>query len=196
MKRIALLLGLALLLGGAAARAGSSSGPVPEYTASGELMFPSDYRDWAYVSSGLGMSYAPFTMPGMGPMFDNVFVSREAMRAFRATGHWPDKTTWVIEVRGSSSHGSINKAGSFQSELMGFDVEVKDSSFPEVWRYYSFSPDAATKPASLPAIPQNGGCFACHEKNGAVEHTFVQFYPALLPIAKAKGTVNASYHDN
>jgi len=27
-----------------------------------------------------------------------------------------------------------------------------------------------------------------HAKNGAVDETFVQFYPTLIPVAKAKGT--------
>jgi hypothetical protein len=39
----------------------------------------------------------------------------------------------------------------------------------------------------------SAGCNACHSKNAAVEHTFVQFYPTLLEIAKAKGTLNPSY---
>jgi hypothetical protein len=28
--------------------------------------------------------------------------------------------------------------------------------------------------------------------NGAVDQTFVQFYPTLIPVAKAKGTFKAS----
>ena len=32
------------------------------------------------------------------------------------------------------------------------------------------------------------GCYACHDAHAAVEHTFVQFYPTLIPVAKAKGT--------
>jgi len=78
---------------------------------------------------------------------------------------------------------------------MGFDVEVKDSTRPGTWRYYSFDPSAATKPASVAAFPPGAGCFECHAKNAAVEHTFVQFYPSLMPIARAKGTVNSYYHD-
>ena len=35
--------------------------------------------------------------------------------------------------------------------------------------------------------------FQCHNTNAAVDKSFVQFYPALLPIARAKGTLNAAY---
>jgi tetratricopeptide (TPR) repeat protein len=38
------------------------------------------------------------------------------------------------------------------------------------------------------AFPQ-GACFQCHEKNAAVEHSFVQFYPQLLDVALRKGTI-------
>jgi hypothetical protein len=37
-------------------------------------------------------------------------------------------------------------------------------------------------------MPDTAGCQACHSANGAVDNTFVQFYPTLAPIAKSKGT--------
>ena len=36
-------------------------------------------------------------------------------------------------------------------------------------------------------------CYSCHPANGAVDNTFVQFYPTLLAIAKEKGTLNPAY---
>ena len=41
-------------------------------------------------------------------------------------------------------------------------------------------------------LPAAAGCFACHSKNAAVENTFVQFYPTLIPVAKAKGTLKTT----
>jgi len=32
-----------------------------------------------------------------------------------------------------------------------------------------------------------------HQAHVAVDTTFVQFYPTLLPLAKAKGTLSAAY---
>jgi len=37
-----------------------------------------------------------------------------------------------------------------------------------------------------PALVEN--CYSCHSAHAAVDTTFVQFYPTLAPIAKAKGT--------
>src|SRR4051794_35914250 len=79
------------------------------------LPFPANYREWVFLSSGLGMTYGPLATPPAHPAFDNVFVKPEAYQAFLKTGTWPDKTMFVLEVRGSASEGSINKGGHFQS---------------------------------------------------------------------------------
>ena len=36
-------------------------------------------------------------------------------------------------------------------------------------------------------------CLSCHSQHGAVDNTFVQFYPTLLEVAKTKGTVKSNY---
>lgn len=124
-------------------------------------------------------------------MFDNVFVNPAAYRSFLATGTWPDKTVMVLEVRGAQSKGSINQKGHFQgTEIMGIEVHVKDAArFPGKWAFFDF--DSAAKNGSL--IPQGAPCYTCHAAHAAVDTTFVQFYPTLLPIAKEKRTLSATY---
>jgi len=92
---------------------------------------------------------------------------------------------FVVEERGSESRGSINKHGKYQADsTMGIGVEVKDEKrFPERWAYFGFGED--TKSAK--ANPKEG-CWECHENHAAVEHTFVQFYPTLKPVAQKFGT--------
>ena len=94
---------------------------------------------------------------------------------------------FVIDVRNAESEGSINKTGHFQTDLMGLEVEVKDSTRnPNQWGYYDFQPNAkAAKP-----MPKGNDCWSCHDQHAAVEHTFVQFYPTLKPVAKNFGTFN------
>ena len=41
--------------------------------------------------------------------------------------------------------------------------------------------------------PTSANCYSCHADHGAVDTTFVQFYPTLLPIAKSKDTLSAAY---
>src|ERR1051326_8380628 len=86
----------------------------PRYTTDGQLVRPTDYREWVYLSSGLGMSYTQST-PRTDPVFDNVFVNRSAYRAFLDTGRWPDKTVMILELRQSRSKESINTGGHFQA---------------------------------------------------------------------------------
>ncbi|HVN81591.1 MAG TPA: cytochrome P460 family protein [Terriglobia bacterium] len=165
----------------------------PEFTEKNQLIRPKNYREWIFVSSGLGMSYTQTTpTDGHRPSFDNVFVEPSAYRTFLRTGRWPDKTIFVLEVRSSSSHGSINLAGSFQDALVGVEAEVKDESrFPEKWAYFSFDENGRLKDTAT-ALPKES-CFSCHHTNGAVENTFTQFYPTLHPVAISKGTLNPGY---
>jgi len=155
----------------------------PEYTADGQLKLPSDYREWVFLSSGLGMTY----QQGMerSPSFTNVFVNPAAHRSFVSNGKWPDKTMLVLEVRASSSKGSINKGGSYQSGVVAIEGEVKDSSkFPgSGWAFFGFGQSTTGK-----MFPRSEDCYACHAEHGAVDNTFVQFYPTLRHIAETKGT--------
>ena len=42
-------------------------------------------------------------------------------------------------------------------------------------------------------IPTSADCYTCHAAHAAVDTTFVQFYPTLLPIAEHKGTLSPAY---
>jgi hypothetical protein len=157
----------------------------PRFGADNELAKPENYREWVYLSSGLGMSYSSVATSNPNPSFDNVFVAPSAYRSFLQTGKWPDKTMFVLEVRSSGSEASINKGGRFQTQIVGLEVEVKDESrFPGKWAFYDFSRGVT----SAKPLPTTASCYTCHAQNGAVDNTFVQFYPTLSDIAKQKGT--------
>lgn len=159
------------------------SRPLPQYTKDGRLLGPENFREWIFLSSGYGMNYS--AQLGDHQMFTNVFVPQWAYHEFLNTGKWPDKTMFVVEERMSQSKGSINKVGQFQVDAMGFGAEVKDSSLPDKWAYYSFDDGGKSAPANPKAA-----CFQCHEDHAAVEHSFAQFYPTLQPVAKKFGTYN------
>lgn len=163
----------------------------PVYTADGRLVAPADYREWVYLSSGLDMSYNPKAMASPSPMFDNTFVNPGSYRVFASTGRWPDKTVIVLEVRGSAGKGSINQRGHYQSGgVQGMEVHVKDTArFQGGWAFFSFDDGAA--PAKQ--IPVTEACYTCHSAHGAVDTTFVQFYPTLLPVALQHSTLSAAY---
>jgi Cytochrome P460 len=175
---------------GPRASAAGSATPIgsPEFTADGKLVRPEGYRKWVFLSSGYGMSYSQSAAADQDHlMFTNVFAPPADYDYFLAHGTWPDKTMFVLELYGAQSKGSINQQGHFQTEFMGLDVEVKDASrFPDKWAYFGFD---ATEKSSQAVAPGKNDCWKCHDQNAAVEHTFVQFYPALLSIAKEKKTI-------
>jgi len=155
----------------------------------GKLPLPADYREWIYLTSGLDMSYRSVGLPGHH-MFDNVFVNPEAWRVFRQTGTWPDGTMMVLETRGAGDKASINKRGLFQDgDVMGVEVHAKDSRrFDGGWAFFAFDD---RQPAR--EIDHAADCYACHRAHAAVDTTFVQFYPTLLPIARSANTLSPAY---
>ena len=169
----------------------ASSQESPAYAPNGDMLPPTHYREWIYLTSGIDMSYTPRTPNKRHrSMFDNVFVNPEAWRGFLVSGTWPDKTVMVLEHREAREKGSINQSGHFQAAgAVGIEVHVKDESrFPGKWAFFAFG--APDKNGTL--FPQEADCYSCHAENGAVDSTFVQFYPTLLPIAQAKGTLRAA----
>jgi hypothetical protein len=164
----------------------------PAYDKDGKMLPPTNYREWIYLTTGMDMSYFP-KAAGMEDKssFDNVFVNPEAYRSFLATGTWPDKTIMVLEARTAQSKGSINQHGHFQAGgITDLEVHVKDvGRFSGGWAFFSF--DSADKSGRL--IPPAANCYSCHAAHAAVDSTFVQFYPTLLPVAQKKGTLSDAF---
>jgi hypothetical protein len=190
-KAMSFLLALLVVLSSAALLKSAPKPPAsgPEY-AGEELKLPENYRQWVYLTTGFDMSYSANAMQMDHHMFDNVFVNPESYKAFLETGTWPDKTMLVLEGREAKGKGSINQRGNFQgTDVMGLEVHVKDEArFPGKWAFFPFD---GTKTAKM--IPTNMDCYTCHADHGAVDNTFVQFYPTLLPVAHSKGTLSEGY---
>ncbi len=160
------------------------------------LMFPVDYRQWVYLSSGLNMQYQgepvlPCKEGQCPPMFENVFVPHDAYDGFVSKGVWPAGTVMVLERRCSAQKVSIDTAGSIQEKL--FLEAVSQKTTENGWSYYLFGtgdltclgPDPTFNgDTHLPVSNSStdpGTCWQCHRDHGAVDNTFVQFYPTLRP---------------
>ena len=193
-------LGIALCAWAAVASSVLAQQPAaPAFTSAGQLVRPLDYRSWVFVTSGLGMTYGPAKpAEGQPPLFDNVFVTREAYNEFLRSGTWPDKTMFILEGRRAEANVSINNGGHTQGQMAFMEAAVKDTArFKNTggWGYFSFdSRDGLVESAA--ALPPTASCYACHSANTAVDNTFVQFYPELFAVAKARGTVKATYDPN
>jgi hypothetical protein len=170
----------------------ATPGASASFTADGRLKPPADYREWIFLTSGLDMSYRKNSGTDHS-MFDNVFVEPRAYRSFVQTGTWPEGTLLVKEGRTASEKGSINKSGKFQSgDAMGFEVHMKDSKrFASGWGFFFFD---SVRSAPTQMIPAAAPCYSCHREHGAVDTTFVQFYPTLMSIATRNRTLSPGYH--
>lgn len=167
----------------------------PEYTKDGNLIPPANYREWVFLTSGYDMAY---TERAAGvpehAVFDNVFVNPDSYAAFQKTGTWPDKTVMVLENRTARANGeSLLKNGKFQGDVSGLEVHVKDSSHFNrpgpggKWAFFGIK-DGKSK-----LFPRTASCYTCHAEHAAVDTTFVQFYPTLLPLAESKQTLDPPY---
>ena len=178
MRHVAKWLGAALLLPGAVLAQDAE-----------KMAVPADYRQWVFLTSSLDLNYNTATPPGHH-MLDNVFVDPASYKVFLDTGTWPDKTVMIKENRMAESAGTLSKGGQFQVGVMNLEIHVKDAArFPGKWAFFVSGDGKA--PGTL--MPQSANCYSCHQDHGAVDTTFVQFYPTLMPIAQAKGTLSASY---
>jgi len=193
-----LLVAATLAMIGATSTPAIAAGPAntvgaPVFTANGRLLPPKDYYHWVFLTSDLGMSYNENGSDSDHPPFSNVFAAPAAYRTFLKTGTWPNHTVLVKEFRGSATKGSINHHGYFQKgPVMSVLVHVKDvKRFKSGWGFYAFSGNPSAKAATM--IPMTASCYSCHKAHGAVDTTFVQFYPTLLPVAKAHSTINPAY---
>jgi hypothetical protein len=183
------VLGGLLLISGAGVAA-------PQYRASDKMTVPGDYRNWVFLTSSLDLNYAAASEPGMH-MLDNVFVNPDAYKAFLKTGTWPDQTVMVKENRMAESAGTLSKSGRFQTGVMNLEIHVKDKArfadrFSGGWAFFVSSDGKADGKL----MPATANCYSCHQDHGAVDTTFVQFYPTLLGIAKDKATLSTSYLKN
>jgi len=155
------------------------------------MPIPADYRSWVFLTSSLDLDYND-AVPGASgrpSVLDNVFVNPEAWRSFLQSGTWPDKTVLVKENRIAESAGTLSKSGKFQTRIVSMELHVKDEArFPGKWAFF-----VSNGKAPGLQVPMGAECYSCHAQHGAVDTSFVQFYPTLLDIAKTRGTLSQGY---
>ena len=196
------IVAVAMVLGTAQTRGGQAPTRVSDgaaFTAGGQVVRPVNYREWMYLTSGLGMTYGPTQAPaGRPPLFDNVFVNPQSYKAFMSSGQWPDGTMFILELRRSVANASINNGGFTQTDVAMLEAAVKDSQrFADTggWKYFELGAPPKAPESSAP-LPPTATCYNCHATHTAVENTFVQFYPTLFEVAREKGTVKPTYDPN
>ncbi len=137
----------------------------------GRIPFPSGYRDWTHVKSGLIDDPAHPAFARYGGVH-HIYANPKAMTGYR-TGNFPDGAILVYDLHTlvPLPDGSID-----QGERRHLDVMVKDRArFAETrgWGYEEFLASAPQTPTLTPKA--QAGCAACHAARRAHGDVFSEY---------------------
>ncbi len=151
---------------------------VAEIEEGGALKRPSNLDQWVFLGASLGMGYAQSSFDPDNPgMFQVVLMEPQAYDYFLENRTYADGSMFALYFYGSENQISINRSGFVMGDLHTYEIHLRDSRrFKNGSGFYIFGPDDAT--AGL-ITPSDNACTQCHDKNGAFESTFVQFYPTI-----------------
>ncbi len=156
--------------------------PVARFEGKDTLLRPEGYREWVFVGSSLGLSYAvkPEKQRVKGSeLYHNVYINPASFQAFSTTGTFPEGTMMVLELASADLKREPGLQGSYQKEFVALEASVKDSQrFEGGWAYFSFE-DKDGKPKTKANPFSKEACWSCHHQKAATDHVFTQFYPVL-----------------
>jgi len=165
----------------------------PQYTQSGDLLLPKNYREWIFVGSPLTPNALNHGKANF-PEYHNVYIEPCAYESYLKTGVFPDGTVFYKELQltlhAENPDGSRTEPsgrGYFPGALNGADVTVKDSKrFADTggWGYFDFS-HSEPKLAQAPVLPKSQ-CAFCHIASAQRDEVWTKFYRALdeVPLPK------------
>src|SRR5262249_39104579 len=106
---------------------------LPVFEGKTTLLRPANYREWVFVGSSRGLSYAAnppaqnqASSGGMGEMYHNVYITPSAYREFAKTGKFPEGTMLAMEMASADTKREPGLQGSYEKEFIGLEVSVKD----------------------------------------------------------------------
>jgi hypothetical protein len=170
---------------------------LPQYTASGELILPKDYREWVFVGSpltpnALNNGHSAF------PEYHNVYIEPGSYAIYKKTGVFPEGTIFYKELQltlkpeenPDGSRTEPSGRGFFPGMLAGAEVSVKDTkrfAASGGWGYFEFG-HSEPKLASASARAESE-CAYCHINSAKRDLVWTQFYRILdeVPLPTGKG---------
>ncbi len=182
----------ALMMLAGAAMGDDSGSYEATFTADGEMIRPSGWREWVFIGSPLTPNSLNGGEAGF-PEFHSVYIDPESWAHWKGTGEFRNGTMIAKELTLIGATAATSGIGFFNGDLQGFEIAHKDSSrYPEStagWAYYTFG----HKPepyADTTAAQSVAACAACHVASAADDMVFAQYYP-ILRAAKDAGEAGA-----
>ncbi len=177
-----------VLMGASVAVADDSKTYEAEFTADGELIRPSGWREWVFVGSPL----TPNSLNGgtaAFPEFHSVYIDPDSWAHWKETGEFREGTMLAKELTLVGATAATSGTGFFNGDLQGFEIAHKDSTRYSKdtggWAYYSFGHKPEPYADTTAAMP-TAACAACHTAAAADDMVFTQYYP-ILKAAKDAG---------
>ena len=143
------------------------------------MQFPEDTVRWISVGSLLGGEYSdePFDPANPG-VIGVVQMEPAAYDFFIEEGRYADGTMFLLSFYLTQEKSEPELPGFVQGDIAQREIHVIDRQrFSEEGRaFYMFPPDVTVAPEPMPVGSE---CVVCHTEHGALDGTFIQFYPQL-----------------
>ncbi len=200
LRIAALTAATGVTLGLAVAALGQTATPakrleVAKLTADGNLRKPADLDSWVFLGTSLGMGYNPGSFNAARPgQFQVVLMEPNAYRHFVKHRTYAPGSMFLLSFYDSDKQQrSINQSGFTQADLTNFEIHLIDPAQSKDGRtFYMFGADDSEGHA----MPPGNGCVSCHNKHGAFDGTFAQFYPTLRPYISKEALQRAARDHN
>ena len=154
---------------------------VAQYTASDELIYPSDTDRWVVVGASIGGDYSEteFDPSNPGPI-SVVQLELNAYTYLLENGRYADGTMFLLSFYQTQEKPEPGLNGFVQVDLMALEMHVIDRvKYQDNRGFYFFDTDERGPSAMLPA---GNECVQCHAEHGVFDSTFTQFYPTIRHI--------------
>ncbi|MFC6672224.1 cytochrome P460 family protein [Marinobacterium aestuariivivens] len=147
--------------------------------ADGTISLPEGFRQhWTHLGSWI---VADTSAPGAG--FHDVYTQPEAAQAYRESGHFPDGTVLVKEIRAVASGEKTTGMAQWAGEPAVWFLMVKDAKgrfdgphWGEGWGWALYE---AKDPATNVSKSFEETCRGCHVPAQQNDWVFVEGYPTL-----------------
>jgi hypothetical protein len=157
---------------------------LPEYTASGDLVLPKNFREWVYVGSPLTPNALNGGKAGF-PEYHNVYIEPGSYEIYKKTYAFPEGTILFKELQltlpGENPDGSRTEPsgrGYFPGPFNGADVTVKDTKRFAAWGGWGYANFNHHEPKAPTAKVTDCG-HACHLGAAKKDEVWTQFYRLL-----------------
>ncbi len=146
----------------------------------GTMRLPKDFRGtWPHLGS-----YVVMDEKAKGYGFHDVYANPEAVKAYRATGEWPDGATIVKEIRKVTTVKMTTGKSSYATENLIWFLMIKDAKGrfednPDWGGGWGWALFEAADPTKNVSKGWRRSCMGCHIPAKGDDWIYIEGYPTL-----------------